>query len=80
MNDLAGKLDRFAWPYDFVERGPAIAFPESEKNDCPAQGPCGRITAATNGGGRRSATARTMCCNRAAFGSSGLVADLVAAD
>jgi len=33
-----------------------------------------------DGDGRRSATARTMCCNRAAFGSSGLVADLVAAD
>ena len=31
MNDLAGKLDRFAWPHDFVERGPAIAFPESKK-------------------------------------------------
>jgi len=71
---------RFAWPRDFVERGPAITFSESKEKACPARGQCGRITAVRNGDGRRSATARTICCNRAAIAPRGLVDRSVAAD
>jgi hypothetical protein len=74
MNDPAGTSLGSLGRATSLSADPLSHF-RNRKKACPARGQCGGITAASNGDGRPSATARTMCCrdNRAAIAPRGLV-------